>query len=69
MLFRMGPDGRQIRNRLASGEEFTAQPCRNSYGISTDEPLRNLSLAKRLYVFNPGAWTEISVRAITDSRR
>ena len=69
MLFRMGPDGRQIRNRLASGEEFTAQPCRDSYGISTDEPLRNLSVAKRLYVFNPGAWTEISVRAITDSRR
>ena len=69
MLFRMGPDGRQIRNRLASGEEFPSRPCRTSYGISTDEPLRNLSAAKRLYVFNPGAWTEISVRAITDSRR
>jgi hypothetical protein len=69
MLFRMGPDGRQIRNRVASGEEFPAQPCRNSYGISTDEPLRNLSAAKRLYVFNPDAWTESSVRAVTDSRK
>jgi hypothetical protein len=69
MLFRMGPDGRQIRNRVASGEEFSARPCRNSYGISTDEPLRNLSAAKRLYVFNPDAWTESSVRAITDSRK
>jgi hypothetical protein len=69
MLFRMGPDGRQIRNRLATGEEFPARPCRNSYGISTDEPLRNLSAAKRLYVFNPDAWTESSVRAITDSRK
>ncbi len=68
MLFRMGPD-RQIRNRVASGEEFPARPCRNSYGISTDEPLRNLSAAKRLYVFNPDAWTESSVRAITDSRK
>ncbi len=67
MLFRMGADGRQIRNRLASGEEFPARPCRHSYGISTDEPLRNLSAAKRLYVFNPDAWTERSVRAITDS--
>lgn len=69
MLFRMGPDRRQIRNRVASGEEFPARPCRNSYGISTDEPLRNLSAAKRLYVFNPDAWTESSVRAITDSRK
>ena len=69
MLFRMGPDGRQIRNRVAAGEEFPAEPCRNSYGISTDEPLRNLSAAKRLYVFNPGAWTESSVRAVTDSRK
>jgi hypothetical protein len=69
MLFRMGPDGRQIRNRVAAGEEFPARPCRSSYGISTDEPLRNLSAAKRLYVFNPDAWTERSVRAITDSRK
>jgi uncharacterized protein DUF3142 len=69
MLFRMGPDGRQIRNRVASGEEFPARPCRGSYGISTDEPLRNLSAAKRLYVFNPDAWTESSVRAITDPRK
>ena len=69
MLFRMGPDGRQTRNRLASGEEFRSRPCRNSYGVSTDEPLSNLSTAKRLYVFNPDAWTESSVRAIMDSRK
>ena len=69
MLFRMGPDRRQIRDRVASGQEFPAKPCRNSYGISIDEPLRNLSTAKRLYVFNPDAWTESSVRAITDSRK
>lgn len=69
MLFRMGPDRRQIRDRVASGEEFTARPCRDSYGISTDEPLRNLSATKRLYVFNPDAWTEGSVREIMDSRK
>ena len=69
MLFRMGPDRRQIRDRVASGEEFPVRPCRSSYGISTDEPLRNLSASKRLYVFNPDAWTESSVRAITDSRK
>ncbi len=69
MLFRMGPDRATIRNRLASGEEFAARPCRSSYGISTDEPLQNLSAAKRLYVFNPDSWTESSVRAILDSRK
>ncbi len=69
MLFRMGPDRRQIRNRLASGEEFPAGPCRSSYGISTDEPVPGLSSVKRLYVFNPDAWTETTVRAITDSRK
>lgn len=69
MLFRMGPDGRQIRNRVASGEEFPAKPCRNSYGVSIDEPLGNLLATKRLYVFSPDAWTESSVRAITDSRK
>jgi hypothetical protein len=69
MLFRMGPDRRQIRNRLASGEEFPARPCRNSYGVSTDEPLQGLSPVRRLYVFNPDPWTETTVRAITDSRK
>ena len=69
MLFRMGPDRVTIRNRMASGEEFPARPCRSSYGIATDEPFQNLSAAKRLYVFNPDAWTERSVRAITDSRK
>ena len=69
MLFRMGPDARQIRDRVTSGQEFLARPCRDSYGISTDEPLRNLSATKRLYVFNPDAWTEGSVREIMDSRK
>lgn len=69
MLFRMGPDRRQIRDRVASAEEFSARPCRSSYGVSTDEPLQNLSAAKRLYVFNPNAWTEQSVQAITETRK
>ena len=69
MLFRMGPDRVTIRNRLASGDEFPARPCRSSYGIATDEPLLNLSAAKRLYVFNPDSWTENSVRQIMDSRK
>src|SRR5437870_3367055 len=38
MLFRMGTDGKEILNRLEAGDDFAASPCRQSYGISTDEP-------------------------------
>src|SRR5258708_29091463 len=53
MLFRMAADGRQIARRLDAGDDFIAQPCRHSYGISTDEPRSGLSVARRLYIFNP----------------
>lgn len=69
MLFRMGVDKKQINNRLATGEDFNTPLCRGSYGISTDEPRTNLSTERRLYVFNPDAWTEESVRAILESRK
>jgi hypothetical protein len=69
MLFRMAGDGRQIARRLDAGDDFIASPCRHSYGISTDEPRTSLSLARRLYVFNPDPWTEPAVRAILESRK
>lgn len=69
MLFRMAADGKQIAGRLDAGEDFIAPVCRHSYGISTDEPRSGLSVARRLYVFNPDAWTEESVRAIVESKR
>jgi hypothetical protein len=69
MLFRMGPDRRQIISRVSEGKQFSAEPCNSSYGISTDEPLSGLSTGKRLYVFSPRAWNEDSVRAVLDSPR
>lgn len=69
MLFRMGPDRQVIKNRVSAQEEFSQVLCRSSYGISTDEPLNNLRPEKRVYVFNPDAWTEPSVRAILESRK
>jgi hypothetical protein len=69
MLFRMAGDGKQIARRLDAGDDFIAPPCRHSYGISTDEPRSGLSLARRLYVFNPDPWTESAVRAILESRK
>ena len=69
MLFRMGVEEKQFSNRLESGEDFNAAPCRQSYGISTDEPRANLNLARRLYVFSSDPWTETSVRSILESRK
>ncbi|MEK6335749.1 MAG: hypothetical protein AABM67_12535, partial [Acidobacteriota bacterium] len=67
MLFRMGVEEKQFTNRLESGEDFNAAPCKQSYGVSTDEPRANLSRDRRLYVFNPNPWTESSVRRILSS--
>jgi hypothetical protein len=69
MLFRMGVDAKQINNRLETGEDFNTPLCRQSYGISTDEPRANLSPTRRRYVFNPNPWTETSVRAILEPRK
>lgn len=62
MLFRMAGDGRNIASRLDAGEDFSEPLCRQSYGISTDERRPKLLPSRRLYVFNPDAWTESSVR-------
>jgi predicted DNA-binding antitoxin AbrB/MazE fold protein len=69
MLFRMGVDEKQINNRLATGEDFHTALCRQSYGISTDEPRPKLLAARRLYVFNPDPWTEESVHTILESQK
>jgi hypothetical protein len=69
MLFRMAADGKQIAKRLDDGEDFTSPSCRQSYGVSTDEPRPGLSSLRRLYVFSPDAWTRSSVRAIMELRK
>jgi len=69
MLFRMSADGKQIVRQLNTGDDFIAPACRHSYGISTDEPRSGLSVARRLYVFNPDPWTEDSVRVILESKK
>ena len=41
--------------------------CRQSYGISLDEQRPKLVPSRKLYVFNPDAWTEKSLREISES--
>ncbi|HEY4838629.1 MAG TPA: DUF3142 domain-containing protein [Candidatus Acidoferrales bacterium] len=61
MLFRMGVDDRNIRFRLARGDDFASPVCRSSEGISTDEVAPELSGAgisgRRVYLFHPRSWT------------
>lgn len=66
MLFRMAGDGKQIVNRLNAGDDFDAAPCRQSYGISLDEQRPKLFPDRKLFVFNPDAWTETSLREISE---
>ena len=63
MLFRMGPDARNIRLRLEEGRDFTPDVCRESVGISTDEKIRNLPAGRRVYVFSPEGWSPQGLRA------
>ena len=69
MLFRMGVERRQFQRRLESGQTFEASICRNSAGVSTDEPL-TVPAVNRLYLFNPQPWTRDSfTRAMEAFRR
>ncbi|MEW5977908.1 MAG: DUF3142 domain-containing protein [Acidobacteriota bacterium] len=57
MLFRMGADRHQVRQHFELGGDFYSNRCRSSVGIATDEPLRFELTDRRIYFFNPKAWT------------
>jgi len=59
MLFRMGPAEQPLRDRAA--ERLRAPACRGAIGTSLDEPLVISRGGKRLYVFNPQAWTPTTI--------
>jgi hypothetical protein len=61
MLFRMGPDRSSVETYLSDGGDFTADVCRSSLGLSTDEPLTRLPPGRRIYLFHTGPWNEKSV--------
>jgi hypothetical protein len=51
MLFRMGVDEKQVLMYLESGKDFQEPLCRRSIGISEDEPIPNLPVQRRIYLF------------------
>ena len=59
MLFRMGAGDREVRLVLGDGTDFVAPACRESLGLSTDEPLplfRQFA-GRRVYIFHPRPWS------------
>ncbi len=63
MLFRMGIDRKQILSQLSSGQPFRSKKCQTSIGISLDEPIAELPIAGRVYVFNPNSWSPEAVES------
>lgn len=57
MLFRMGPGGVSIRNRLAAGGDFAEPKCRRALAVSTDTPLPGAPAGRRVYLFHPRSWS------------
>ena len=64
MLFRLGPDRKEVLRRFQSGENFSLAVCQQSVGISTDEPAPVIPHGRRVYIFNPQPWSADSFRSI-----
>jgi hypothetical protein len=66
MLFRMGPDGQPIRQRLANGGDFARAACRTSIGIAADGLPDGLPAGRRLWLFSPLPWTAGDLTTVRD---
>jgi hypothetical protein len=64
MLFRMGPDGRRVREHFARGGDFRSTNCRSSLGVAADELPPALPPDRRIYVFSPRRWTAETYRSV-----
>jgi hypothetical protein len=67
MIYRMGPDAKEISTYLRSGGQFAPSFSRNSIGLSLDAQVAGLAAGKRVYLFSPRPWTADALRnAIRD---
>jgi hypothetical protein len=64
MLFRMGPGGVTLWQRLEAGGDFREKRCRSAVGIATDQPPSRLPSGRRVYVFDPRPWRPADFAAI-----
>jgi hypothetical protein len=64
MLFRLGAGQSEVSSWIGSGRDFRQAECRDSLGISTDEPWKVLPSGRRVYAFSPSPWTERLLAAL-----
>jgi len=62
MLFRMGPANEAFRT-FARSAHHARPACRRAIGTSLDEPIELIRAGRRVYTFNPKAWTAAHVEA------
>ena len=62
MLFEMGPDKEIVRRHLGEGRDFSLAVCRQSLGISTEEPLGERPAGRRTYIFSSKPWERHQAR-------
>jgi len=62
MIYRMGPDAKEISAYLRGGGQFAPTFSRNSIGLSLGAQVAGLASGKRVYLFSPHPWTAESVR-------
>jgi hypothetical protein len=62
MIYRMGPDAKEIRTYLRNGGQFAPTFSRNSIGLSLDAQVAGLAAGKRVYLFSPRPWTADALR-------
>lgn len=67
MLFRMGADRRSVVQHLISGGDFRLPVCRQSLGLSLDEPIDRLPAGRRLYFFSPSRWNDRELAAAANA--
>jgi hypothetical protein len=66
MLFRMGPHGDPLRQRLARGGDFRLPRCRAAIGIAADTLPDSIPPNRRVWLFNPDPWTPAAFGAVRD---
>lgn len=69
MLFEMGPDEQIARRHLREGRDFSLAVCRQSLGISTEEPLGERPAGRRTYIFNSKPWPRLqALEAVREAK-
>lgn len=76
MLFRLGPDAREVIHYLSNGDSFIVPVCSGSLGLSTDEPFSRHILSgngsesgldskqARIYIYSPKAWNSEALKSL-----